>query len=128
MSWVPTTENERSAMLETIGVSSIDDLFDTIPETLRIDSLGIPDGLSEMSVHRHLSELAAANHVDRVSFLGGGYYDHYIPAAVDALSGRMGCGFRRRRHIRVFPSDERDIIRRSASSRIPSFITHSLTR
>ena len=88
MSWVPTTENDRTAMLETIGVSCVDDLFDTIPESLRIDSLGIPEGLSEMSVHRHLSELAAANHVDRVSFLGGGYYDHYIPAAVDALSGR----------------------------------------
>ena len=88
MSWIPTTDADQQAMLKTIGVDSIEDLFSTIPTALRMKDWNIPAGMSEMSVRDHIAELAARNNVGRTSFLGGGYYDHYVPAAVDALSGR----------------------------------------
>lgn len=88
MSWIPATAAERQAMLEVIGVSSMDDLFASIPEALRTKSWDVPPGLSEMAVRAHVAALAAQNDPGAVSFIGGGYYDHYVPAAVDALSGR----------------------------------------
>ena len=84
MSWIPTTEAEQAAMLKTIGLTSLEDLF----AELRMKDWDLPEGLSEMSVRSHIAELAARNKPGTVSFLGGGYYDHFIPAAVDALSGR----------------------------------------
>lgn len=88
MSWIPHTEADRAAMLEAIGAESVDALFDVIPEALRLKAWDVPPGVSEMRVVRELEELAARNRPGAVSFLGGGYYDHYIPAAVDALQGR----------------------------------------
>jgi glycine dehydrogenase subunit 1 len=75
-------------MLETIGVSSVDDLFDTIPDSLRLKSWDVPEGVSEMTTLDRLSRLEQKNTVSSISFMGGGFYDHYIPAAVDALSMR----------------------------------------
>lgn len=75
-------------MLQTIGVDSVEDLFTTIPTHLRMDAWNLPEGLSEMGVRQHLEALAHQNETPPVCFLGGGYYDHYIPAAVDALSCR----------------------------------------
>ncbi|HNT89872.1 MAG TPA: glycine dehydrogenase, partial [Candidatus Hydrogenedentes bacterium] len=88
MSWVPHTDADRAAMLAVIGVDSTDALFEAIPPEARLQSWNVPPGLSEMRVRALLGELAARNDTGRVSFLGGGYYDHYIPAAVDALQGR----------------------------------------
>lgn len=88
MSWVPTTEQEREEMLDTIGVSSIDDLFATIPAEFRLHSWDVPAGISEMAVREKLGKIAEKNTTDTICFMGGGYYDHYIPAAVDALAGR----------------------------------------
>ena len=88
MSWVPTTVNEQQEMLKVIGVESIADLFATIPPEMRLKSWDVPEGLSEMAVRDLLGSLADRNDVSLVSFLGGGYYDHYIPSAVDALSSR----------------------------------------
>lgn len=88
MTWIPTTEAEEREMLGVIGVSSIDDLFAAIPKELRLRSWNVPPGRSEMSVRNHIGRLAARNDVCSVSFLGGGYYDHFIPAAVDALTAR----------------------------------------
>ena len=88
MSWIPTTETERKEMLDTIGVGSIDDLFSSIPEPVRMKQWDVPAPLSEMGVRQRLAELAAKNTADATCFLGAGYYDHYIPAAIDALSGR----------------------------------------
>jgi glycine dehydrogenase subunit 1 len=88
MSWIPTTEAEAREMLEVIGVNSIDDLFAVIPPEFRLKNWGIPPGRSEMAVRDHIARLAARNDAGSISFLGGGYYDHFIPAAVDALSGR----------------------------------------
>jgi glycine dehydrogenase subunit 1 len=78
-------------MLEKIGASSIEQLFDPIPATLRLKRpLNIPPGLTELELSRRMHELAACNlGPDRcVCFLGGGSYDHFIPAVVDAIAGR----------------------------------------
>ncbi|MFW5488014.1 MAG: aminomethyl-transferring glycine dehydrogenase subunit GcvPA [Desulfovibrio sp.] len=88
MPYIPHTSSETGEMLEAIGVRSIDDLFADIPESLRPRSFNLPEGKSEMDVKRHLSFLASRNRTDLKSFLGAGFYDHYIPDAVDALSGR----------------------------------------
>lgn len=88
MTWTAATTNDIQAMLETIGVTSIDDLFATIPDELRLKSWNVPEGLSEMATRRKVSKLASRNEVYLTNFIGGGYYDHYIPAAVDALSLR----------------------------------------
>jgi glycine dehydrogenase subunit 1 len=78
-------------MLKRIGVSSIQDLFQPIPPELRLKRpLDIPPGLTEIELSRHLEELASKNCHGDVSpcFLGGGSYDHFIPAVVDAIAGR----------------------------------------
>jgi glycine dehydrogenase subunit 1 len=78
-------------MLETIGVDSIDALFDTVPEAIRLKgSLSIPDGLSELELLRDVSALASRNRdcSELVCFLGGGAYDHFIPSVVDAMAGQ----------------------------------------
>lgn len=88
MSWIPTTDEDREAMLAAIGAPSVDALFDCIPQELRLKEWNLPPGRSELSVRSLLAGLAERNNGHAVSFLGGGYYDHFIPAAVDALSGR----------------------------------------
>lgn len=78
-------------MLETIGVSSVDALFEVIPEQMRLDGpLGIPLGISEPEVLRSFSALAAKNRPadDLVCFLGAGAYDHHIPSIVWPLLSR----------------------------------------
>ena len=87
MSYVPNTERDRQIMLEAIGVEGLDDLFTDIPAEIRDPTLNIPSGLSEMEVVRHLSELAGRN-ADLgqwTSFLGAGWYNHYVAAYVDQL-------------------------------------------
>jgi len=88
MAFIPTTAAEQAEMLDVIGVRSLDDLFQSIPESLRLRTWNLPDAKSELTVRRLLGELAARNNGSAISFLGGGFYDHFIPAAVDALSGR----------------------------------------
>jgi glycine dehydrogenase subunit 1 len=78
-------------MLETIGVSSIDELFGDVPAGVRFDrALDVPPALSEQELVAHLSDLAAKNvHTGiELSFLGAGIYDHYVPAVVDAVLSR----------------------------------------
>jgi len=85
------TESERAEMLATIGVESIDELFDGVPAGVRLDGpLDLPDGLSEAEVYGRMRELAARN-ADAESetcFLGAGMYDHYLPSIVDAITSR----------------------------------------
>lgn len=78
-------------MLERIGASSVDELFETIPEDLRLSKpLALPDGLSESEVQDRLAALAArnANADEEITFLGAGMYDHHVPAIVDAIISR----------------------------------------
>lgn len=77
-------------MLKAIGVGSVDELFANVPEGLRSGPPNIGTGLSEQEVVRLLDELQSQNlDVDhRPSFLGGGAYNHYVPSAVAAITGR----------------------------------------
>ncbi len=85
------TDRDRDAMLETIGVASVGELFGDIPAALRFDrELALEPPLSEPEIVAHLTELAARNSdTEReLSFLGAGIYDHYVPAMVDAMLAR----------------------------------------
>jgi glycine dehydrogenase subunit 1 len=91
VSYVLNTPDDRKAMLESIGVGSVDDLFSTIPNELRLKRrLDVPEALCEMELSSHVGTLAARNRAAgyAVCFLGGGSYDHFIPAVVDAVAGR----------------------------------------
>ncbi|MGC9054916.1 MAG: glycine dehydrogenase, partial [Candidatus Hydrogenedens sp.] len=88
MAWIPVTQKDEQEMLQTIGVSSVDSLFEDIPPSLRLQSWNIPEGLSEIEAYQHLEVLSKKNETDCISFIGGGFYDHYIPAVVDYLAQR----------------------------------------
>ncbi|GAB1409177.1 aminomethyl-transferring glycine dehydrogenase subunit GcvPA [Desulfovibrionales bacterium] len=88
MPFIPHTPADQKAMLATIGVPDIEALFADIPSVFRAPELRLPPGLSELDVRRKLERIALKNHADLISFLGAGFYDHDIPSAVDALSGR----------------------------------------
>src|SRR6266545_5980340 len=78
-------------MLRTIGLRSVDDLYQHIPETLRNRAkIDLPDGLTELAVRKRLTTLASQNATasDWAFFLGGGIYQHFIPSAVDAIISR----------------------------------------
>ena len=89
--YLSITDADREAMLETIGVAAIEDLFQDLPLSVRLGrGLDLEPPLSEQELTRHLEELAARN-VDttkEISFLGAGIYDHYVPAVVDAVLQR----------------------------------------
>jgi glycine dehydrogenase subunit 1 len=88
MSYCPNTEQEQAEMLAAIGVKSIDDLFAPIPAHLRAQSFDLPPGMSEFEMLDAMKSLAAQNTAGLTCFIGGGAYDHLIPAAVDHLAGR----------------------------------------
>ncbi len=88
MNYIPHTETETKEMLKVIGASSVDDLFKHIPKPLRPKSFNIPQGKSEFEVIEYLKALSRKNAVALTGFVGAGFYDHYIPQAVDALAGR----------------------------------------
>jgi glycine dehydrogenase subunit 1 len=91
LSYVLNTEQDRAAMLEAIGVPSIEALFESIPPALRLKRpLAVPPALDELTLSQKAEALAGKNRVggDAVCFLGGGSYDHFIPSVVDAISGR----------------------------------------
>jgi glycine dehydrogenase subunit 1 len=81
---------DRAAMLESVGARSMDDLLVDIPQSLRLESLQLPDGLSELETVRQVQALAARNKVypDRLTFRGGGVYRRFIPAAVAAVTSK----------------------------------------
>jgi glycine dehydrogenase subunit 1 len=90
--YTAVTPEDLAAMLEAIGVGSLQELFDRqIPAGVRLGrALELPDGLGEQDVYEHLRSLAARNTSteDELSFLGGGMYDHYVPALIDMLTER----------------------------------------
>lgn len=88
MSFVPHTQEDIKQMLEAIGVSSIDELFRDIPLGLRAKSFNIPAGRPEFEVTQILHKLSLKNGIGLINFVGAGFYDHFIPAAVDAIAGR----------------------------------------
>src|SRR5205823_3261951 len=91
MSFLSLTEQDCEQMLERIGVDSVAELFEQIPEGVRLGrALDLEPALSEPELVAHLAELASRN-IDagrEISFLGAGIYDHYVPAVVDAVLAR----------------------------------------
>ena len=92
MRYLPLTDADRGEMLETIGASSIDDLFVDVPEVARLDGpiRGLPMHASEMAVERHMKGLASKNIAAESApfFLGAGAYRHHVPASVDTVIQR----------------------------------------
>jgi glycine dehydrogenase subunit 1 len=89
--YTSVTEGDLRAMLGAIGADSVEELFEAVPEGVRLQrDLDLPDGLSEQEVNEHVTALAARNrHNDaEVSFLGAGMYDHYVPALIDSILQR----------------------------------------
>jgi glycine dehydrogenase subunit 1 len=88
VSYVANTEQQRGQMLKRCGVDSIDELFRDIPPSLTPRNWNLPPGRSELEVQQYFEELAGRNYSHLTVFVGGGFYDHFIPAAVDAIAGR----------------------------------------
>lgn len=88
MPYIPHTEADIQSMLDVIGASSTDELFDEIPSHLQVDGLAqVADGISEMAMLAKLSERAQADNAG-VCFVGAGSYDHHIPSAVWDITSR----------------------------------------
>ena len=88
MPFIPHTEKDTREMLEAIGATAIDDLFDEIPAELRIEHLyGVPEAHNEMEVSRLMRDRAAMDGTP-MCFLGAGAYEHHIPAAVWDIATR----------------------------------------
>jgi glycine dehydrogenase subunit 1 len=91
VSYLALTDSDREAMLETIGVSSVEELFADLPVGVRLGrELELPPAMSEQELNAYFGSLAAENaHVGaELLFLGAGMYDHYVPAIVDAVLQR----------------------------------------
>ena len=91
MTYIPISPTERDAMLKTVGVKTLDDLFDAIPKEHRFPELDLPPALTEMEAAAHLADMASSNEnvrQDLISFLGAGAYNHYIPSVVDHMLRR----------------------------------------
>ncbi len=88
MPFIPHTEAEVESMLEAVGVSDMDQIFDEIPASLRCGELGgVPEALTEMELAALMAERARQDG-EPVCFLGAGAYDHHIPAAVWQITTR----------------------------------------
>ncbi len=87
MEFIPHTAEQRNEMLAAIGLT-MDDLFGDIPPELMAKSFHLPHGLSEQEVRSRLADLAGKNSIDLTLFLGGGFYDHFIPSAAYSITSR----------------------------------------
>ena len=85
--YIPNTPADRAAMLKTIGVPSVDDLFYDVPQATRHPKINLPKALSELELSREIALMALrdANLVENACFLGAGAYNHFIPATVPHL-------------------------------------------
>lgn len=89
--YLPDTKKDQEKMKQTIGISSIDELFEVIPSSVRqTKQMAIEGGFSEIELTRHLKKLARQNlsAEEAVYFLGAGTYDHFIPSVVDHVVSR----------------------------------------
>ncbi len=80
-------EETRTELLKAVGVKSVDELFSHLP--VKMEELNLSDGKSEMEVQRLIKSLAKKNNVDYVSFVGGGCYNKFIPAALSQIAQRV---------------------------------------
>ena len=82
------TDEIRQTMLGEIGLSSIDELFSLISKEVRSD-IKLTSGISELKAQKELKKLSKKNEIDFVSFLGGGVYNRFIPAAIGEITRRF---------------------------------------
>ena len=89
MAYIANTPDDTRLMLSQMGLESLDQLFEQVPPELRLKSaLRVPPALTELELTDHIGAILALDQgADRrVCFLGGGSYDHFIPAVVDNLA------------------------------------------
>ncbi len=86
--FIPHDNKTISDMLDVIGLKSIEDLFQDIPNDLILKTLNLPSGLSESDLLNELKKLSKKNKIYISSFLGAGCYYHYIPSIVDFIISR----------------------------------------
>ena len=85
-SYIPASKADQQRMLEALGLTAIDQLFDSIPQDLRNPHIPIPAGMSEMETAHAITDIAAKNHIFSSIFRGAGAYDHYIPSVVKRIT------------------------------------------
>lgn len=83
--FVPSEKEARRKMLETVGLSELEDLYQDIPASVRLNTLDIPEGMSEMEASDRISAMAAKNRRYKDIYRGAGAYNHYIPALVKRI-------------------------------------------
>ena len=89
MRYLPKSDTERQEMLASMGLTSLEELFSHLPESLLLKrSLTIPPGKSEYEIIDYFRDRAAENATGHASFLGAGVYHHYRPVVVDAIISR----------------------------------------
>ncbi len=88
MAYGPHTAEDRSRMLNTLGIPSVEALFEDIPASVRSHGLDLPEPMPELDLAVRLQELASRNRVDLANFLGAGVYHHFVPAVVDQMISR----------------------------------------
>ncbi len=79
----------KNSMLESIGFSSVEDLFRQIPDEARMKELNLDNPLSELEVQRKVKSLAAKNKTGFINFMGGGVYNKFVPACIPQVAGRF---------------------------------------
>lgn len=82
-------DNTRAEMLDSIGLKHIEDLFEQIPQTAKMPELKLENPLSEMETQRKIKSIAKKNNTDYISFLGGGIYNKFMPAAIAQVANRF---------------------------------------
>ncbi len=91
MTYIPNTDTDRQEMMKSIGITSIEELFNDIPSSVKIKgSLKLPGSVPEIDLIKHMQNLSSQNKnlaSDYVCFLGAGAYDHFIPSAVSYITG-----------------------------------------
>ncbi|MDR0977500.1 MAG: aminomethyl-transferring glycine dehydrogenase subunit GcvPA [Endomicrobium sp.] len=87
MDYTPQNQNDKKQMLESIGVSSTCELFNIIPEHLKVKNLNVSGGKTEQELLNYFSKIASKNR-KLISFRGAGIYDHFIPSLVSEIVGR----------------------------------------
>lgn len=90
--YIPNTPEDEKLMLESIGVDSVERLFDDIPDDLKLGRrLNLEAPVSELELLSRMNKMASTNQcmIDTTCFLGAGAYDHYIPTVIDALTSRQ---------------------------------------
>lgn len=86
--FIPHTQEDIAKMMETVGISSLDQLYGDIPsEVIFQRDYLIPSEMSEVEIRKHFDSLASKNH-SLIVFAGGGVYDHYSPSVVPHLLAR----------------------------------------